>query len=255
MRPPSCWICDSERLDGTPRWAGAAYSRRLTGLDLLPYRMPLAIRPSSHAHAPTGAGFRLRPRGCRLSSGWLMRRTPPTYGRNQREQADLPAQQPPSGENPRLSRADEHPRRSRDPCRAPPQGPLRTVRLSSGAVLPAQHRLRASADFTAVMRGRGGVRASSRLLVVHANLPTERRLEPTRLGFVVSKAVGGSVTRNRTKRRLRAQCAARLLTLPDGLDVVVRANPAAGQASSAELGAALDSTLPGLIGRIEGRRG
>ena len=73
---------------------------------------------------------------------------------------------------------------------------------------------------------------------------------PTRIGFVVSKAVGGAVTRNRTKRVLRHLVAARLRgqdavpsALAEGLDLVVRATPAAGTASSAQLGAELDHLL------------
>lgn len=60
------------------------------------------------------------------------------------------------------------------------------------------------------------------------------------MGFVVSKALGGAVVRNRVKRRLRHVCAARLGRLGTGVDVVVRATPAAATASSADLGAALD---------------
>ena len=49
----------------------------------------------------------------------------------------------------------------------------------------------------------------------------------SRAGFVVSKAVGGAVVRNRVKRRLRHLVARQLLASPGGLDVVVRALPAA----------------------------
>ena len=75
-----------------------------------------------------------------------------------------------------------------------------------------------------------------------------------RVGFVVSRAVGGAVVRNRTKRRLRALVAARLDRLPDGVDVVVRANPPAGTASSRELAAALDPLWDKAIQRIGGVR-
>jgi ribonuclease P protein component len=63
------------------------------------------------------------------------------------------------------------------------------------------------------------------------------------VGFVVSKAVGGAVVRNRTRRRLRALMAARLTRLPAGADVVVRANPAAADATSAQLAHDLDRLL------------
>ncbi len=52
----------------------------------------------------------------------------------------------------------------------------------------------------------------------------------TRAGFVVSKAVGGAVTRNRVKRRLRHMVAAQLASGTSGVDVVVRALPAAATA-------------------------
>ena len=95
-------------------------------------------------------------------------------------------------------------------------------------VLPGRHRLRSSADFAAVFRGArraGGSRSGSRLMVVHANSADARAGQPPRVGFVVSKAVGNAVVRNRTKRVLRAVMSARIPLLPDGVDVVVKANP------------------------------
>ena len=59
--------------------------------------------------------------------------------------------------------------------------------------------------------------------------------EPARVGFVVSKAVGGAVVRNRTKRRLRAVARPLVGALPGGARVVVRANPAAAASTSADL--------------------
>lgn len=49
----------------------------------------------------------------------------------------------------------------------------------------------------------------------------------SRVGFVVSKAVGGAVVRNRVKRRLRHLVAQELVSAPGPRDVVVRALPAA----------------------------
>ncbi len=117
-------------------------------------------------------------------------------------------------------------------------------------MLPAGHRLRASADFAATFRGPGGTRAGSTLIVVHANQADARAGQPPRVGFVVSKAVGGAVVRNRTKRRLRALMAARVDSLPSGLDIVVRANPVAAQANSFSLGADLDSLLTRVTARL-----
>jgi ribonuclease P protein component len=122
-------------------------------------------------------------------------------------------------------------------------------------VLPARHRLRTAADFAATVRGRGGARSGGRLVVVHgryasdgsSNEPVDR---PARVGFVVAKAVGGAVTRNRTKRVLRHLVAARLTRIPDGCDLVVRANAAAAGATTPELAADLDRSLDTVLGRL-----
>jgi len=63
------------------------------------------------------------------------------------------------------------------------------------------------------------------------------------VGLVVGKAVGNAVVRNRVKRRLRHQALPLLGTLPPGSSVVLRALPAAGSASSAELAEELSSAL------------
>jgi ribonuclease P protein component len=72
--------------------------------------------------------------------------------------------------------------------------------------------------------------------------------EPTRFGFIVSKAVGNAVTRNLVKRRLR-EVAGQSLADPSfvvrgtGFDVVVRALPHAAGASWAELSAETRAAL------------
>jgi len=110
-------------------------------------------------------------------------------------------------------------------------------------VLPAAHRLRASRDFTAVLRGGG--RAGRPTLTVHLlpSVPAGQPLPPPRAGLVVSKAVGGSVVRHCVARRLRHLLADRVPSLPPGTRLVVRAAPASAGASSAELGADLDAAL------------
>ncbi|SHL64565.1 ribonuclease P protein component [Actinacidiphila paucisporea] len=72
---------------------------------------------------------------------------------------------------------------------------------------------------------------------------------PARAGFVVSKAVGGAVQRNRVKRKLRHLVRARLSLLPPGSLVVVRALPDAGNADHAQLALDLDAALQRLLGR------
>jgi ribonuclease P protein component len=66
---------------------------------------------------------------------------------------------------------------------------------------------------------------------------------PPRVGFVVSRAVGGAVIRNRVKRRLRHLVRERIAALPDGAMLVVRALPAAADRTYLELGADLDAAL------------
>ena len=68
-------------------------------------------------------------------------------------------------------------------------------------------------------------------------------------GFIVSRAVGGSVVRHRVLRRLRHLMAARLESLPAGSRLVIRAFPTAATASSAALSTALDASLRGVLGQ------
>jgi ribonuclease P protein component len=98
-------------------------------------------------------------------------------------------------------------------------------------MLPAAHRLRRSKDFAhTVRRGRRSSRGS---VVVHLTLPAAlpaeaSAAEPAKAGFVVSKAVGGAVVRNKVKRRLRHLVAERMHKLPPGSVMVVRAQAEAG---------------------------
>jgi ribonuclease P protein component len=127
-------------------------------------------------------------------------------------------------------------------------------------VLAAAHRLRRSNEFAAAVRG--GRRAGRGVLVVHLTIPDvtdndqQSRMQWTepdrtrsaqaltvRAGFIVSKAVGGAVTRNRVRRRLRHLVAERLAQLPAGATLVVRALPEAADSSYARLGADLDAAV------------
>ncbi|MGY2876945.1 ribonuclease P protein component [Marmoricola sp. URHA0025 HA25] len=71
---------------------------------------------------------------------------------------------------------------------------------------------------------------------------------PARVGFVVSRAVGGAVVRNRVKRRLRHLMRERVAAVPSGSLLVVRAQPAAAEASHRDLGDALDRCLRRVVG-------
>jgi ribonuclease P protein component len=142
-------------------------------------------------------------------------------------------------------------------------------------VLPAAQRLRRSSEFGAAVRA--GRRAGRGPLVVHLasaevtrpeiakagtgrpgvgrpeatdDLTTEpvrtgagTEIPPARAGFVVSRAVGNAVTRNRVRRRLRHLVRERLDQMPAGSTVVVRALPGAGDLSYARLGSHLDAAL------------
>lgn len=112
-------------------------------------------------------------------------------------------------------------------------------------MLPAAYRLTEAEGFRRVVRS--GRRVGSRTIVVHilAELPREisSRGPGPQVGFVVSKAVGNAVVRNRVQRRLRHLVREHLTVLPDSGALVVRALPAAAAASSAELGADLARCL------------
>ncbi|WP_010313202.1 ribonuclease P protein component [Saccharopolyspora spinosa] len=132
-------------------------------------------------------------------------------------------------------------------------------------MLPAAARLTKNQEFRLVVRR--GRRVGRSRLVVHVLRPDQARdLGPhhtgealpeaeaktaptrnsdvtTRVGFVVSKAVGTAVVRHRVTRRLRHLMRDLLPALPAGTLVVVRALPPAAGASSRELGADLDVVL------------
>jgi ribonuclease P protein component len=116
-------------------------------------------------------------------------------------------------------------------------------------VLDRRHRLTSSALFTtATRRGR---RAGTRTVVLHlfvgrasgSGTTSDGEETDPQVGFVVSKAVGNAVTRNRVKRRLRHLARSRVDALPRAAVLVVRALPAAAGASYAQLGADLDAAL------------
>ena len=76
-------------------------------------------------------------------------------------------------------------------------------------------------DFRATVRKGRRAGTSSALLYVSPRPASE----PTRFGFIVSKAVGNSVTRNLVTRRLRAIGSEFVRLEPMGKDVVIRALP------------------------------
>lgn len=117
-------------------------------------------------------------------------------------------------------------------------------------MLTRANRLTSSRLFApAIRRGR---RAGTRTLVLHLDLASGRGPRDgaaPRVGFVVSKAVGPAVARNKVKRRLRHLARERLSSLPGSAVLVVRALPPAATASYADLGNDLDKALGRLLGR------
>ena len=110
-------------------------------------------------------------------------------------------------------------------------------------MLAANHRMRRGADFTAALRGR---RAGSRSVVVaftSAPATVQPTTAPPIVGFVVSRSVGGATTRNLVRRRLRHAVAPHVAGLAPGSRLVVRALPAAAEATYAELVGDLETTL------------
>jgi ribonuclease P protein component len=118
-------------------------------------------------------------------------------------------------------------------------------------VLTRANRLTSSQEFAPAIRS--GRRTGTRTLVLHlATGPQHAGRDGqagARIGFVVSKAVGSAVVRNKVKRRLRHLARERLTSLPGSAVLVVRALPPAAQASYGELGDDLDRALDRLAAR------
>lgn len=78
---------------------------------------------------------------------------------------------------------------------------------------------------------RQAVRRGRRVSTAHAVLYLYPRPAdaPTRFGFIVSKAVGGAVTRNLVRRRMRGVAHELLPSMTTGTDVVVRGLPGVDQ--------------------------
>jgi ribonuclease P protein component len=119
-------------------------------------------------------------------------------------------------------------------------------------VLPQQSRMRSPEEFKRTMRSgrRAGASVVAATLLLAAG-PVSSDAAP-KVGFVVSRAVGSAVVRNRVKRRLRELMRRRVASLPGGCLLVVRAHPAAARARQADLAADLDLVLGRLLRRQVG---
>ena len=119
-------------------------------------------------------------------------------------------------------------------------------------MLPKHHRLRRTRDFARVRRFG---RSYATNLVALSVLPT--RTQSVRVGFSVSKRVGGAAVRNRVKRRMRETVRAQLTVIRSGHDLVFFARPPAAGATSGEICEAIRLLIrkSGIGCRAPGARG
>jgi ribonuclease P protein component len=110
--------------------------------------------------------------------------------------------------------------------------------------------MRRSAEFGLAVRS--GSRAGKPTIVGHLLVDPDRSGEPPKIGFVVNRAVGSAVVRNRVRRRLRELMRGYLQLLPGGSLLVVRANPLAARADQSDLAADLGLVISKLLRRQVG---
>ncbi len=84
-------------------------------------------------------------------------------------------------------------------------------------MLPKTNRLRVGSDFNRITKA--GVRVSSENIVIYASLGEQ---DQPRVGFIVNRSVGGSVSRHLVTRKLRHNFAAHIPSLPKQSMLVVR---------------------------------
>jgi ribonuclease P protein component len=87
------------------------------------------------------------------------------------------------------------------------------------ATLPRKERLRRRADFQRLYRAGSKIETSGVLLFWECCDPGRR------VGVSASRRIGGSVERNRARRRLREAYRLNKRVLPDGLDILLVARP------------------------------
>ena len=105
---------------------------------------------------------------------------------------------------------------------------------------PKSVRIRRQSEFDLVYSSR--TFAADNVLVAKA---TRNGLEVTRVGLSVSRKVGNAVVRNRWKRVIREAFRKQRLTLPKGIDLVIR--PKKGAECDYE---AVFRSIPRLVGRL-----
>ncbi len=105
-------------------------------------------------------------------------------------------------------------------------------------MLPKQHRLTRSRDFTRIRRF--GRSSGSRLVALYV-LPVST--PDIRVGFSVSKRVGKATVRNHVKRMMREAVRHKLGEIRPGRDLVFIARPASAEASYEQIADAVVQVL------------
>lgn len=114
-----------------------------------------------------------------------------------------------------------------------------------GLVLAKSNRVLSAADF------KSSVRRGRRMNTGHAVLYVTVRdsSQPTRFGFIVGKNVGGAVTRNLVRRRLRSIARELIVENETGRDLVIRALPGVEQLAWDTLHTEISDAVNGSVGR------
>jgi len=106
-------------------------------------------------------------------------------------------------------------------------------------VLSAPNRLRSSKDFARTTKI--GFRTTTASLVLYLRVDDQLAAAP-QIGFIISKVVGGSVTRHRIARQLRHAVADQIQSLPGHSQLVIRVINSDGD-FVAELAQAISKTV------------
>jgi ribonuclease P protein component len=144
-------------------------------------------------------------------------------------EANVPAEQPPTIEEARVSTTHVHPRRQGDPQGPPPKGAEAAVSLTWS--------IRDRATFAA-MRSARRVRSGPMTVSFVQGNPAE----PPRVAYAIGRKVGGAVERNRLRRRLRAVVESLGPQLSPGA-YLIRVAPEASHLSFEELRATVKHVL------------
>ena len=117
-------------------------------------------------------------------------------------------------------------------------------------MLARENRLISAEDFRSTMRS--GRKIASNHLVTY--LKKDAPEGPVRFGFVVAKSVGGAVSRNLVKRRLRAVARELMAEInpTDNISIVVRALEGAADASFETLKTEFQSSVQAGVRKLAG---